>query len=126
MDAAKVSARAPDSASTTMGRRSSVATIAATRAFAVSVNPAMRSRAVPWPSAAIADSNAGCRLTDARVSETDDRIMICCGCRAMRQRRLRRHRGFAARAALWNIPGQVEWKRRVRRQLRLLGVLRFD
>ena len=61
-----------------MGRRSSAATWPAINALAVSVSPARRSRAAPWRSAEIADSSAGCRLTDARVSETDGRIMLRC------------------------------------------------
>ena len=71
-DAASASARAPDATSTTVGRRSSAATCAATSAFAVSVSPASRSRDAPWRSAEIADSSAGWRLTDASVSETDE------------------------------------------------------
>src|ERR1700691_4221943 len=103
MDAARVSARAPDSTSTTIGRRNSVATIAASHAFAVSVSPAIRSRGVPWRRESIEDSSAGCRLTDARVSETDDRIMICYGRRVKGPKHLRLRCGFVAPDLSWNI-----------------------
>src|ERR1700722_18100880 len=124
MDAANTSARPPDSTRTTMGRRSSVATIAASKAFAVSVSPAIRSREVPWRRPEIADSSAGWRLTDARVSETEDRIMIYYGCRVARPKHWRLHCGFVEQDWSWNIRAQGEWRPRVRRRLRLPRVQR--
>src|SRR6266481_4268909 len=109
-----------------MGRRSSVATMAASKAFAVSVSPESRSRDDALRSPAIADSNAGCRLTEARVSDTDVRIMICCWRRATLPKQRHRRCGFVARELSWSIRGRAEWKLLVHQRLRLLRGRRLD
>ena len=92
----------------------------AIKALAVSVSPASRSRADPWRSAEIADSSAGCRLTDARVSETEGRIISrMWRFDAASSGGLRRPCEFFPEVSSWNIPARAESKPRGRRLLQL-------